>query len=389
MLLSAEALYRHPQQAAAAHPTPSATLALAEALQRAGSEVTLVAPLWRSLDPEALSLARRLAPVPLSFSALPLTPPLNAATRLLRFDGRTAAGVTLVLLAHPEHFGMHADLQTATDPDLQCTLGLLFALGAAAVLDDVLAADACVHGWGWPGALALLAGEARGLELAHRSVLSFSEADVAVPLPDAFLARRRDAKDSPPETATGATAPMAGTDGGNMAAAAPAPAEAATSAVVATVSQAAHLCAATPADLSALQQAWTALHETNVPRPVHVIPPGQSAGAGCGWLSPAPLAGTATDAAAWHAARASQRGQLQLDWGLPLTPRTTLVGWAPYGDAATMAEGLAVLPDILEHDVQVVVLAADADGAWAEALQALQDDWPGQVWLRTQDVAQA
>lgn len=85
-----------------AKTTPSAepVAALAKALRTLGHKVTVVAPLWASIDPTARHLGRRLTRIDVE------------GTRLALYEGRTSGGVDLLFLGQDELFGAGV---TATD----------------------------------------------------------------------------------------------------------------------------------------------------------------------------------------------------------------------------------------------------------------------------------
>lgn len=78
--------------------------ALGKALRSLGHKVTVVSPLWASIDPSARHLGRRLTKI-----EVPIDP--ASPTRLALYEGRTSGGVDLVFLGSEEHFvaGVDAD----------------------------------------------------------------------------------------------------------------------------------------------------------------------------------------------------------------------------------------------------------------------------------------
>lgn len=72
------------------------TAALAKALRALGHKVTLIAPLFASIDPSARHLGRRLTKIEVDVG--------GASARLSLYEGRTSGGVDLLFLGSEEHY---------------------------------------------------------------------------------------------------------------------------------------------------------------------------------------------------------------------------------------------------------------------------------------------
>jgi starch synthase len=117
--------------------------ALPKALRSIGHKVTVISPLWHSIDPSARGLARRLSGVEVELGSKRYPCTLH--------DARTTGGVELVFVGQAELFA------APPDPDTEAGLTAALVLAQAAV--QVLAARApapdVVHAHAWLGAAAL------------------------------------------------------------------------------------------------------------------------------------------------------------------------------------------------------------------------------------------
>lgn len=77
-------------------PSAEPVAALAKALRSLGHKVTVIAPLWASIDPSARHLGRRLTKIEVDVKGTP--------TRLSLYEGRTSGGVDLLFLGSEDHF---------------------------------------------------------------------------------------------------------------------------------------------------------------------------------------------------------------------------------------------------------------------------------------------
>lgn len=118
---------------------------LAKALRLLGHEVTVISPLYRTVDPNSLSLARRLTKLEVTGD--------DAVYKLEVYDGRTSSGLRLVYLGHPDLFGQVAHLEEGGDLTDIAVRALAFASGAAELLTNLEPAVSAVHGVGWLGGL--------------------------------------------------------------------------------------------------------------------------------------------------------------------------------------------------------------------------------------------
>ncbi|HJK99604.1 MAG TPA: glycogen/starch synthase [Polyangiaceae bacterium LLY-WYZ-14_1] len=143
----------------ASDDTAEVVAGLAKALRGREHRVTVVSPLYRSIDPTAKALARRLTGLRVD------VPGIDGPVEVHLYDGRTPAGVELVFLGNDAWFGQTDDLTAGEDDAERARRAGLFGRAAAAAVrsrEDVAAE--VVHGHGWPGALALVAGADAGLQ---------------------------------------------------------------------------------------------------------------------------------------------------------------------------------------------------------------------------------
>ncbi len=77
-------------------PSAEPVAALSKALRTLGHKVTVIAPLWASIDPSARHLGRRLTKIEVELD--------GTTTRLALYEGRTSGGVDLLFLSSEDHF---------------------------------------------------------------------------------------------------------------------------------------------------------------------------------------------------------------------------------------------------------------------------------------------
>jgi starch synthase len=121
--------------------------ALPKGLRSVGHKVTVISPLWSSVDPGARALARRLSGVEIALGSERYSCTIH--------DGRTTGGVELVFVGQPELFGSTPD---CTRADLRAAL--VFCQAAAQIAGSRMPAPEVVHAHGYfaAAALPLLAG---------------------------------------------------------------------------------------------------------------------------------------------------------------------------------------------------------------------------------------
>lgn len=121
--------------------------ALPKALRGLDHRITVVSPLYRSVDPAAMQLARRLTRLELELAGE------THACDL--YDGRTAAGVDLLFLGHDELFG-DADALDEGDEATVARRAGLFARAVAGLVETREPRPQLLHAHDWPGALAIV-----------------------------------------------------------------------------------------------------------------------------------------------------------------------------------------------------------------------------------------
>ena len=134
-------------------PAAIVSAALPKALRGLDHRVTVLSPLLRSVDPKALSLARRLSKVEFD---------LGGERRACEiYDGRTPAGIDLLFVGHEELLHTAGSL-TDGDPAEAAMRAGLFARAAAEVMITREPRVELVHAHEWPGAACLVAARERG-----------------------------------------------------------------------------------------------------------------------------------------------------------------------------------------------------------------------------------
>jgi len=122
--------------------------ALPKYLRGLDLEVTIIAPMMGNLDPERVSLARRL-------TTLEVTVDGHTQTCAI-YDGRSAGGANLTLLANDEHFGGVESFSADDEsPKERAARAALFAGAVREFLQQSHIQFDLLHAHGWPGAAVL------------------------------------------------------------------------------------------------------------------------------------------------------------------------------------------------------------------------------------------
>jgi len=116
--------------------------ALPKGLRSVGHKVTVISPLWSSVDPTARALARRLSGVEVALGSERYACTIH--------DGRTTGGVELVFVGQPELFGSAPD---GTRADLRAAL--VFCQAAAQIAASRTPSPEIVHAHGFFAAASL------------------------------------------------------------------------------------------------------------------------------------------------------------------------------------------------------------------------------------------
>ena len=130
---------------------------LPKALRGLGHRVTVVSPLYKSIDPAARSLARRLSTLSVDVRGRTYTCTL--------YDGRTTGGVDLIFLGNAELFGERIGPDSG-DPDTLLRATLLLSGAAAQLATTRDPRVEVLHAHGTSSALALALAKAARPELA-------------------------------------------------------------------------------------------------------------------------------------------------------------------------------------------------------------------------------
>lgn len=148
------------------HATSAAqsVASLAKALRGLHHRVTVVSPLYATVDPAARSLARRLSKVDVSVAGRRFQCEL--------YDGRTTGGVDLIFVGQRELFGARSDVLTVATPD-DVIASAVFCRAAAQVAHARDPQPEVVHAFGAPAALSLAF--ARSLLPTARTVLGIHD----------------------------------------------------------------------------------------------------------------------------------------------------------------------------------------------------------------------
>lgn len=128
--------------------------ALGKALRTLGHKVTVILPLWASIDPAARHLGRRLTKIEVELGGSPV--------RLSLHEGRTSGGLDLLFLSTEEHFG--AGVTASDESEGAAVRWGLFLRGAMELLRRRESRPDVVHAHEWQTApLALMLREDREL----------------------------------------------------------------------------------------------------------------------------------------------------------------------------------------------------------------------------------
>jgi starch synthase len=129
-------------------PIPEAIAALPKALRGLGHSVTVVSPLLSGVDPTARALARRLNKVDVTLGDETLACEV--------YDGRTAGGLDLLFVGHPEVLGRAPSIAEEGDrSDAAGRRASLFARAAVALGGTLETPPAVISAHGWVGGLAI------------------------------------------------------------------------------------------------------------------------------------------------------------------------------------------------------------------------------------------
>lgn len=298
-------------------------LDLAKAVHMLGHEVTVVAPLFASVDPTAQALARRLSKIEFACE--------NEELACALYEGRTPAGVRLSYLGHDTLFGSVTSFSEGGDRALALKRATAFAQACNAFVERLDPQVNVVHGYGWAGGLC-------------------------------GLARGENAGSAPPFVFT---VPGSDSDDGSFAAALASQVSflgAATAGDVTSMSQlacgAAHACTVTGTAPS-----WMATADADKGEPLQILP-----GVDPSVWNPATDAALASRFDPTNLeGKAVCKSTLQRDLGLPVVPEIPLfVLFTGDTDANAFVE---IAEDILRLDVQVLC----AHSSPPDALTSLQE----------------
>ncbi|MCA9583449.1 MAG: glycogen/starch synthase, partial [Myxococcales bacterium] len=128
-------------------PLGASVAALAKTLRSLDHEVTIVSPLYSTIDPTARSLARRLSKLPVNHA--------GDDQGVTIYDARSSEGVQQVFLGH-EAFLAPFDREMAAKRSGD-DASKLFAMAVVALMEKVEASFHAVHAFDWVGAEALIA----------------------------------------------------------------------------------------------------------------------------------------------------------------------------------------------------------------------------------------
>jgi starch synthase len=160
-------------------PSAEPVAALGKALRTLGHKVTVILPLWASIDPTSRHLGRRLTKIEVDVEGTPV--------RLALYEGRTSGGVDLLFLSSEEHFA--AGVVASDESEAAGPRWGLFLRGAMELLRRRESRPDVVHVHEWQTApLALMIREDRELS-GLPVVLSISSMDAVGRFDRAALAR--------------------------------------------------------------------------------------------------------------------------------------------------------------------------------------------------------
>ncbi len=122
--------------------------ALPKAFRGLGHRVTVLSPLYKTIDPMARALARRLSKIEVDV--------LGRNYSVDVYDGRTSAGVDLVFFGHEQLFGTRRMREDGDDPEVAALRAGVFARAAVAFARQREPQFDVIHGHDWLGALTAL-----------------------------------------------------------------------------------------------------------------------------------------------------------------------------------------------------------------------------------------
>jgi len=317
--------------------------ALPKSLRGLNLGITVIAPMLGSLDPERVSLARRLSTIEVDVDGTPQVCSL--------YDGRTPGGATLTLLANDDYFGSVASFSDPEDSRRhQAGRAALFAEAVATLLRESTTDFDIVHAHGWPGAAVLdhLRNATPGPHLP--AVLSLHDAD------DLGTFSSDDAKPLGLDDVNGDVVLL---ERGVRA-----------------------------ADRVIVNSETYAASLISEERGHPLRPALEEAGVGFLGIS------RGVDSANWNPAtdshipsrfdpvdltgKARSKASLQDEFGLPIRAKVPLIGLVVRNDDDSLKEIDELIPELARNDVQ---LAACVDGAgeFFAALEALSERWPDRI----------
>ena len=286
--------------------------ALPKGLRSVGHKVTVISPLWSSVDPGARALARRLSGVEVAFGSERYTCTVH--------DGRTTGGVELAFIGQSELIGSAPD---SSRGDVRSAL--VFCQAAAQIAVQRTPTPEVVHAHGYFAAASLpllaasLPGPARVLSL-HDARARGEITDRALSLPDALRALTGSDTGSHPSLLAAGIAGAQRVIAGSQ-----------TEAVQLLESDEHGLRAMLEGKLSGIANGLDAARWNPLTDP----------------LLPARYDAVSTEG------KARCKAMLQLELGLPVRPEVTLIACAPgVNGHALLAQAL---PALLRNDLQLIV----------------------------------
>lgn len=289
--------------------------ALPKGLRSVGHKVTVISPLWSSVDPGARALARRLSGVEIELGGERYTCTVH--------DGRTTGGVELAFIGQAEVIGSSPDSAQA---DLRAALVFCQAAAQIAALRTPTPEIVHAHGYFAAACLPLLAASLPG----PARVLSLHDASARGPLTDRSLSL----PDALREVTGGAHPSLLGA---GIAGAQRVIARSQTEAVALLESSDPGLRSALEGKLTGIANGLDAARWNPLTDP----------------LLPARYDAVSTEG------KARCKAMLQLEVGVPVRPEVTLIACAPSGAAARELFAQA-LPGLLRNDLQLIVTGVSA-----------------------------
>ena len=320
-----------------AGPAAEVCGALPKGLRSLDHAVTVVSPLYRSIDPDAHSLARRLSKVEVE---------VGGETQACEiYTGRTVSGVELIFLGHETLFHGTDDFELGDDETV-ARRAAVFARAAAKVVSDLEDVD-LVHAHDWVGGAFLAAlGETA--------------------LPTVLTLHR------------GAEQRRFGGAVGELFGDAAADVDGAKAPLVAGLKRAQRVTVSSPRAADALRGT---LADVMDPEALVGIPAGIDASI---WnpltdphlphrFDPVDLGG-----------KAKCKAELQRDLELPVEAEVPMVALEERSNGAGLELFVKIASQILRNQVQLVFVAADSPEPLVERLDELDERWPDQAALLTE-----